>query len=91
MLAVWAIEAIFLVSDLERGLVVWLQTGYQVRETRRELADRVEERRELRSRKEALEGDREAIERAAREELFMVRPGERVFRFDEPEEEPGSP
>lgn len=85
----------FLFSALALFLVIWfgffdtysLWTRYQLERERNDLINRmevlVEDTQELRKKIEALQNDPALLERIAREEYGMRRPGETIYRIRE--------
>jgi cell division protein FtsB len=72
----------------ERGLVNLVRTRRQAEALLAEAARLKEENRRLREEIQRLRSDRGYIERLAREELGMVKPGELVFQFAEAKDNP---
>jgi cell division protein FtsB len=83
VLSIWAVEAIFLLADRERGAIPLIAIESEVRRTKLQIAQFERRRDELRVQSTRLTDDWYAIEAAAREELGMVFPGERVLRIPE--------
>ncbi len=68
----------------EGGFRRYFKLSQDVRQLKDKNRRIVEENARLRREVEALKGDGRAIERAAREELGFVRPGEVVFSLESP-------
>jgi cell division protein FtsB len=80
--ALWALGLLLL--DAENGLSSFFAIRHDVTEAQRELAALVAERDALASEVQALQVDAFEIERRAREDLGMLRPGERMLRWAPP-------
>ena len=63
-----------------RGIVSRIRLEHQKAELEQRLRDAEEENRRLKEQSKALDGDRATIERVARENHGMVRPGETVYK-----------
>ena len=84
-----ALAALFAASALNgQGLPKAAQLAASARAFARENEELREEVGRLRREVKALSGDPAALERAAREELGYVRPGEVVFQLGEPKGKP---
>jgi cell division protein FtsB len=75
--------AAILVHDLfgERGLLAMLRARREAEELRQEIAKLHEENRKLGEQVQALKSDPRLIERIAREEMNLARPGELIFKL----------
>jgi cell division protein FtsB len=91
VLAVWAVEAVVLVMDRERGPVALVKTQAQVTSAAQRIEQLQKESRDLSTRSAALKRDPRAVEAAAREVLGMVYPGELVLLLPEEDAAPGRP
>jgi cell division protein FtsB len=65
------------------GLRRWLELERQVKRVEQENRDLERENARMRREVQALAGDPAALERAAREDLGYVRPGEIILKLDE--------
>lgn len=74
----------FMMSEM--GIFTFLELREQRSELQQELVELRDKNSRLSGQVEALKSDPLYIERLAREQLGMVRPGERVFRFVPPDE-----
>ncbi len=84
---VWAAVVVSLIfaagsAVAEGGFRRYFKLSQDVRQLKDRNQHIVEENQRLRREVEALRGDNRAIERAAREELGFVRPGEIVFSLE---------
>ena len=68
------------------GLLAMRRTQSQIRELRGEIDRLNQENRELGKQVQSLRSDPKAVERIAREEMGLARPGEMIFKLpDEPQ------
>jgi len=81
LLAVWAVYEGFLSGHSVLNLYRFKQ---ERNELRRQLAEAEARRDELKRRLELLETDPFTLEKLAREEMGLARPGEIVYRYEEP-------
>ncbi|HET7755378.1 MAG TPA: septum formation initiator family protein [Anaeromyxobacteraceae bacterium] len=76
--------ALFGASALDReGLRRWLELDREVKRVQQENRDLERDNARMRREVQALTGDPAALERAAREDLGYVRPGEIILKLDE--------
>ena len=76
----------------KHGLLTYMELDARYQSMQAEVARLKDENTRLKTEIEALKSDPEAIERVAREELGMIKPGEVLYRIkkkDEPVEEQG--
>jgi cell division protein FtsB len=83
VLLAWTVEALLLLTDRERGVFALIEAGSELERTRLEIGELEHRRDALRAQNVALADDSRAIEAAAREELGMVFPGERLLHISE--------
>lgn len=76
--------------DGESGVGIWLELRDDLSGSAARVSRLEQENDSLRGEIAALDGDPDAIERAIREELDLVKPGEIVVRFVEQPEPPGA-
>jgi cell division protein FtsB len=81
-----ALLAISALLDGESGVGIWLELRDDLSGSAARVSRLEQENDSLRSEIAALDGDPDAIERAIREELDLVKPGEIVVHFVEPPE-----
>ncbi len=93
----WALLLAFFLSSTVLAIALFRPGGvlevYQLSERVQAAKDEIsalgEENAELRGEIETLQGDPRTLERIAREELGLVKPGETVYEFIEEEEDDG--
>ena len=93
----WALLLALLLSSIVLAIALFRPGGvlevYQLSErveaTKEEISALGEENAELRGEIETLRGDPRTLERIARDELGLVKPGETVYEFIEEEEDGG--
>jgi cell division protein FtsB len=83
MLILGLAVAALLVHDLfgQHGFLAMRRNKQQVRQLREEIQQLNEENRRLAEEVQALKSDPKAIERIAREEMGLARPGEYIFKL----------
>lgn len=75
----------------EHGLIAMRRTQKEAQQIRREIQRLDEENRALQVRAKALKNDPRAIERVAREELNLAKPGELIFKLPQAPNDPANP
>ena len=81
--SVAAVAAVLVAAALDEdaGLARWMHLRGELADARERIADLRDEVEGLEHEAELLEGDRFALERAIREELELVRPGQQLIRL----------
>lgn len=85
--------ALLLVQDVfgNHGVLAMRRSQQEAREVERQIDQINQENRELEARVKALKTDPQAIERIAREEMGLARPGEYIFKIPPKSGEPSAP
>ncbi len=90
----WLIVAlatfVYIAASYASGFLEVWRLRMEIRQVRAEIADTEARNQELRNELEYLQSD-EYIEKVAREELGLVKPGETPVLFTSPNESPGTP
>ena len=75
--------ALLLLQDIfgTHGLIAMRRSQQQAAEVQKEISQIDEENQQLQGRVKALKSDPSAIERIAREEMGLARPGEHIFKI----------
>jgi cell division protein FtsL len=71
-----------------RGLLAMRRSQKEVEKIQQEIQQINQENRRLAERVKALKSDPQLIERIAREQMGLARPGERIYRLPAPPQEP---
>lgn len=85
--------ALLLLQDIfgTHGLLAMRRSQQQASQVQKEIEQIDEENRQLQERVKALRSDPAAIERIAREEMGLVRPGEYIFKLSPKSGDPDLP
>lgn len=75
--------ALLLLQDVfgTHGLIAMRRSQQEAAQVKKEIDQLDEENRQLQERVQGLKSDPESIERIAREEMGLARPGERIFKI----------